>query len=143
MYTIPASSVVGIDTTGYGLSITRIKAEIIASWQSKYKTSIRNQITMAAVAGQSKGKGRKGRGGVCGRRVLHALVAFNYTSQLASWCGRVQHANKWSKKCLPTCTHTHSAHTYRAHMCTHWLTVVLHSKRKYIGAFKYAKEVCT
>lgn len=32
----------------FGLSVTRIKAEIIASWQSKYKTSIRNQITMAA-----------------------------------------------------------------------------------------------
>lgn len=31
-------------------------------------------------------------------------------------------------------THTHMAHTGLA---------VLHSKRKYIGAFKYAKEVCT
>lgn len=61
MYAIPASSVVGIDTTGYGLSITRIKAEIIASWQSKYKTSIRNQITMAAVAGQGEGKEGAGR----------------------------------------------------------------------------------
>lgn len=132
---------VGIDTTGYGLSITRIKAEIIASWQSKYKTSIRNQITMAAVAEQGEGEEREG--GAVVEGAFSTLWLPSITPP--SWPVGVAVFNMQTngQKNVYPHAHTHSTHTQRAHMCTHWLTVVLHSKRKYIGAFKYAKEVCT
>lgn len=108
----------------FGLSITRIKAEIIASWQSKYKTSIRNQITMAA-SGLTAAREEEGLGLERGWGEGAFSTVWLPSITPPSWPVGVAVFNMQTngqKNVYPHAhAHTHTWHTHMTHTCAHTL----------------------